>query len=318
MKMNNKWERLPILAQAQEFPVNENLGSVPIFELIRWTTKEFSRHGLDSPRLDAELLLSHILGCGHVDLYLRHDENLGTEVLGAFLELVHRRTKREPTAYITGQKAFREIELKVSPAVMIPRPETEILVDAVISCLEKIEDSGGCLVRRVLDLGTGSGTIALSLARVFPELDIWASDSSKPALDLARENARHMGLESRINFVQGDRFRPFCSGPEFDLIVSNPPYIPTNVFPSLMPEVRDFEPRVALDGGEEGLEFIFEILEQAPRHLGPSGWLWLEVGDDQAEQVIAAAGSNLSHRQTIKDYAGKPRVLGFKWERFPF
>jgi release factor glutamine methyltransferase len=242
---------------------NSNKKTWTIVELIRWATEDFTKLEIDSPRLDAELLLSHVLRCKRVDLYLRHDEALGKDTLDSFRELVKRRRKREPVAYILGRKAFREIEVKVSPAE-------------------------------------------------FPDIEVSASDISGAALEIAKENTAQLGLEGRINFIQGDSFSPFSEGQCFDLIVSNPPYIPTGVIPSLMPEVRDFEPREALDGGKDGLEFIFAILVEAPAHLSPGGWLWLEIGDGQAERIIDAAKEPLIHKETINDYSGIARILGFK------
>lgn len=296
-------------------PPSEKDESWTILKLIRWTTDDFSKHSIDSPRLDAELLLSSLLGCERVDLYLRHGEILNREKLAAFREFVRRRRAREPVACITGKKAFRKIDLKVTPEVMTPRPETELLVDAVISCIEKSAKDHGHLLRRILDLGTGSGAIALSLAAEFPELDIRASDISEGALKIARENAKLLGLEGKIHFVRGDMFQPFSGETPFDLIVSNPPYIPTGAIPSLMPEVSQFEPKEALDGGPDGLEPIRKILKQAPTHLSPGGWLWLEVGDGQAQQVIEAAKPPLIHKETVKDYSGIPRVAGFSKDR---
>ncbi len=277
-----------------------------ILDLVRWASSDFTRLDLDSPRLDAELLLSHVLGCRRVDLYIRHEEVPGPERLASFRDLIRRRRKREPVAYIIGRRSFRDIELRVSPAVMVPRPETEILVDSVISCLKSSTDA-----RRVLDLGTGSGAIALSIAKEFPGIEVWASDVSAEALDMAKENAELLGLKESVQFVKGNRFEPFSGAPPFDLIVSNPPYIPTDVISALMPEVRDHEPVIALDGGPSGFDFIFSILNQAPSHLIQGGWLWLEVGDDQARQVIAAAKNSFIHKETVRDYAGKQRVLGF-------
>ena len=279
-----------------------------IIALLQRTTRYFEEQAIESPRLDAELLLAFALGITRIDLYLRHDQPLNPEELHRFRELVKRRRAREPVAYITGTKAFWDLELAVSPEVLIPRPETECVVEAALAFLEVYD---GPPVRRLLDLGTGSGALALTLAHSCPEDRVVAVDRSRRALAVAQRNCRHHHLEDRVAFVAGDWVDMLHAPPaSFDLIVSNPPYIPSRQIDALQPEITRYEPRIALDGGPDGLDCLRAIIRQTPPLLKQGGALMLEIGHDQYRAVVQLAEachaySDIACRQ---DYAGLDRV----------
>jgi len=279
-----------------------------IIALLQRTTRYFEEQDIDSPRLDAELLLAFALGITRIDLYLRHDQPLNPEELDRFRALVKRRRAREPVAYITGTRAFWDLELTVNPEVLIPRPETECLVEAALSFLETYPGPPG---RRVLDLGTGSGAIALSLAHSCPEDAVVAVDRSCRALSVARNNGRRLNLQDRVAWVAGDWGEMFQTHrAPFDLIVANPPYIPSGQIDALQPEIARYEPRMALDGGRDGLDCLRGIIRQAPALLKRCGALMLEIGHDQypAGKLLADAGHAYRDVACRRDYAGLDRV----------
>lgn len=272
-----------------------------VLKLLRWTADYFAGRGIDSPRLDAELLLADTLGLDRVGLYLNFERPLEGVELAAFREQVRRRAAREPLAYILGRAEFWSLPLKVAPAVLIPRADTELLVEEALKRL-----SGAA---RVLDVGTGSGALAIALAHERPECAVTAIDVSTAALAVAAENARANEVAERIGFMAGD-LAALPEGP-FELIVSNPPYIPREDLAGLMPEVRDFEPRLALDGGTDGFDAYRALSRQAEATLAPGGWLLVEVGSGQApavRQLFIAAG--LSEVFVAQDLAGIERVVG--------
>lgn len=280
-----------------------------ILKLLSWTCEYFASRNIEHPRADAEILLAHSLGLRRIDLYVQYDKPLTREELARFREIVRRRARREPVAYITGEKEFWSLPLKVSPAVLIPRPETECLVEAALSFLS--EDDGGD-ARRILDLGTGSGAIVLALAFERPHDVFVAVDRSSSALAIARENAERHGVDHRVRFLDGDWFEPVDRGEDdFDLIVSNPPYIRRKNLENLQPEIRLFEPLSALDAGPEGVDSLVYIILTAPRYLRPSGCLLLEIGCDQNTLLEAAVRQAGCYEETlfIKDYGGHDRVL---------
>ena len=278
-----------------------------ILKLVRWTTDYFNRHHIENARNDAEVLLAHALKVRRIDLYLNHDKPLSEAELGRFRELIRRRRSREPVAYITGMREFWSLELKVDPAVLIPRPETECLVEAALPLLETGDDRP----RRVLELGTGSGAIVIALAHERAQHRYVAMDRSPAALQLARENARRHGCETRIAWFCGDwdgaLKHDLCL---FDLIVSNPPYIPSGDIDGLQPEIQRYEPRTALDGSADGLACLGRIIQAAPRLLANGGWLALEMGCHQAAPVRALSEAAGSFKETriVKDYSGLDRV----------
>lgn len=272
-----------------------------VLKLLRWTADYFAGRGIDSPRLDAELLLADTLGLDRVGLYLNFERPLEAAELAAYRERVRRRAAREPLAYILGRTEFWSLPFKVTPEVLIPRADTELLVEEALKRL-----SGAA---RVLDVGTGSGALAIALAHERPECAVTAIDVSAAALAVAAENARSNGVAERIGFMAAD-LAMLPEGP-FELIVSNPPYIPREDLAGLMPEVRDFEPRLALDGGIDGLTAYRAITGQTDAVLALGGWLLVEVGIGQAGEVQALfAAAGLTELFIARDLSGIERVVG--------
>ena len=277
-----------------------------IARLLDWTRAHFARHRLESPRLCAELLLAHALGCERIRLYTRHDEVPRPAVLDAFRELVRQAAEGRPIAYLTGTKEFFALPLEVTPDVLIPRPETEILVERTIDLVRKAPGP-----RRILDLGTGSGCIAIALARHLPDATLLASDVSPAALAVARRNAERHGVADRIEFRAGDLFGPWrvSAAAPCDIVVCNPPYVATVGAP-VAPQVRAYEPHAALFAGPDGLDVIRRVLAEAPACLTPGGHLLLEMGFDQAAAVQRlAAGPVWGEAAVYRDGAGHARVL---------
>ena len=285
---------------------NESQGerSWTVLDLLKWTTDHFAAKGLESPRLDAELLLAHALGLRRLDLYLRYEDVVGAEERTRYRELIGLRAgKRIPVALLLGEKEFWSLKFKVSSEVLTPRPETETLVEAALSCLPDAERP-----YRVLDLGTGSGAIALALAHEKPLSGVTATDISPQALEIARQNADALGKAGSVRFLEGNLFEP-VEGELFDLIVSNPPYLALAEADSLAPELAH-EPRQALFGGDDGYAVLRPLVEQAPGLLAPGGWLILEVDPRQAETVatwLREAGLGKAGMRT--DLAGLARVV---------
>ena len=271
-----------------------------VLKLLQWTADYFREKGIESARLNAEQLLSATLEMDRVALYVNFERPLNAAELSRYREKVQRRAGREPIQYILAETEFWSLPFQVNPAVLIPRADTEVLVE------EALKKMDGC--SSVLDIGTGSGAIAIALAHEKPELQVTALDCSEGALEVARSNARRNGVEGRVACLVGD-LKNLPPGP-FDMIVSNPPYIPSRDWAQLMPEVRDHEPRLALDGGDDGLEAYRRIAVQSVRVLPPGGWLLVEIGVGQAADVTAlfkAAGlTDVAQRD---DYAGIPRVV---------
>lgn len=264
--------------------------------------------GSTSPRLDAELLLAEVLGMNRVELYVHFEQPLNHSEVDRYRELIRRRGEGEPVAYILGRGFFRNHELKLDSSVLIPRPETEHVVDAALDFLMESEWPAA---PAVLDLGTGSGAIAISLAAGFPEAAITAADASPEALELARQNAAAAGVGPRISFVRSDMFDDLDPVATFDLIISNPPYISRDEWAALPRDVRDYEPREALHGGEDGLDFYRVLAGQAPQFLKPRGGLILEIGASQGKAVteLLAATGKFRAAGVLKDYAGLDRVV---------
>lgn len=271
-----------------------------VIKLLKWTAEYFAGKGVDSPRLDAELLLADSLGLDRVGLYLQYDRPLDQAELEAYRARVQRRAQREPVQYILGEAEFWSLPLHVGPAVLIPRPDTEVLVE---EALKRLPETG-----RVLDVGTGSGAIAIAIAQERPQVTVLALDRSRAALEVAARNVARHHLEARVQLVEGDLVQ-LPEGP-YDLVVSNPPYIPTADWEGLMPDVHDHEPRLALDGGADGLDAYRALAVQAPRILRPGGWFMVEVGIGQAEAVATLfAEAGLQSTGVRNDYAGIPRVV---------
>jgi release factor glutamine methyltransferase len=267
-------------------------------ELLRWTADFFRQHGVAQPRLDAELLLAHVVGGTRMELYTGFEKPLADDERARYRELVRRRAKeRIPLAYLTGQREFWSLPFRVSEDVLIPRPETETLVKAAIDQKP----------RRVLELGVGSGCIAAALARELPNAEIVAVDVSPRALELARENLAALALSDRVELVLADGLRDVAG--TFDLVVSNPPYVTTAELAGLQPEVRH-EPVLALDGGADGLDVIRRLCADAPAKLDRPGALALEIGQGQAAEVEALLRrSGALDVETKTDLAGIQRVI---------
>jgi release factor glutamine methyltransferase len=274
-----------------------------VLEVIKRSSEYLEKRGVESPRLQIELLLAHVLKLPRLKLYLDFERRLSEHELDTVRTLVKRRGDREPLQYILGVTSFCGIELEVSPAVLIPRPETELLVEQAWNFLRQCAkpDPG------ILDFATGSGCIAIAVAAKFPQAFVAAIDISEPALAVARANAERN--KTRVEFHCSGDFAP-AGQREYDLIVSNPPYIPTSELVSLQPEVRDHEPRLALDGGADGLEFHRLIARESPGHLAQGGKLMVELGFAQAqaaEEVYAKEGWGLE--SVLPDYSGCARIL---------
>ena len=282
-----------------------------ILKLLNWAASYFQSHQIDSPKATAEILLAHALMVKRIDLYLQYDRPLNKAELAAFKQLVLRRTAREPVAYIVGQKEFWSLPLKVSKAVLIPRPDTERLVDVALGLLSH-ETLNKPL--RILELGTGSGAIALALASEHKEHVIFANDISPEATALAKSNARENNLDN-IHFFTGDWLEALrLSKIPFDMIVSNPPYIPSGDIPNLQPEISEHEPFAALDAGSDGLTYLRHLIAHAWPYLRTDGHLVLEIGFNQREQVAKLANAD-DHYQDFsvhKDYGGHDRVICIK------
>jgi len=281
--------------------------------LLAWTTQYFAAAGLDTPRLDAEVLLAHALGLDRLRLYLNYEAPVPEDVRGAFRALIQRRRECEPVAYLTGTREFFSLRFTVNPSVLIPRPETEHLVELALRYLRAWQNAPGRPRPRVLEIGTGCGNIAGALARHFPEARVVATDICRDALAVARENLGALTDASpRVSLVQGDLLAWLRQGhARFRLIVSNPPYVSSPAWESLPRDVRDHEPRTALFGGTQGTEIQERMLETAAPFLEPDGILLLEMGADQADVLRECAQAQGEYRsiRVFPDFAGRPRVL---------
>lgn len=280
---------------------------VSINRLIDYAGYKLSRTNISNPKLEGELLLSHLLGLSRFDLYFKKIE-VNEELIHSFEQALELRAKRYPLQYITGRANFIGLDFSVSPAVLIPRPETEILVERAINILNSSHSAEEACV---LDIGTGAGNIAISLTKRISKCRIWATDICPQALAVAKRNARSLEAEDKITFILADIWPG--AGKEkqkFDLIVSNPPYIARDQLAALPGETR-FEPTLALAGGEKGLDFFKRIIRQSINYLNRGGYLLLEVGDNQIQAVkeIIAAVKSLSEVQIFKDLNNRPRVI---------
>jgi release factor glutamine methyltransferase len=274
---------------------------------IAQAARRLAGGGIASARLDAEVLLRHWLGWSQAQLVSRMDAELDERAAGQFLVLVERRLRREPVAYITGTQEFWSLDFQVSPSVLIPRPETECLVETALNLLA--ERSNEPL--RIADLGTGSGAIAISLAAELPRACVTAVDISPAALELAGSNALRHRVAERIKPIHADLFAGFEAAERFDFIVANPPYVRSGEIDELAAEVSRWEPRLALDGGSDGLEFYRRIATTAWRWLAPGGALALEIGADQGSAVRRIFESTAGYDDVAvrRDYAGRDRVI---------
>ena len=273
--------------------------------LLTWTAGWLGDKGSDSPRLDAEVLLAHVRGCQRILLYATFDEVVPDDQRSRFRELVKRRAAGEPVAYLVGSREFFSLPFTVSPAVLVPRPETEGLVVRGIDLVKSAESP------RIVDVGTGSGAIAVALAKQLPQATLVATDLSRAALEVARGNAARHGVAERIAFVESDLLEAANLAGPWSLIVSNPPYVRDDEFANLPRDVRDYEPRSALVAGPRGVELIERLAAEASARLAPGGWLLVEAGPTVAAAVeaILAGTPGLIPEPTLKDLAGLPRIF---------
>lgn len=272
--------------------------------LLGWTSEFLARKGAENARLDAEILLAHVLKCQRVGLYMRFGEAVREPERAAYRDLVGRRAAGEPVAYLVGQKEFYSLTFEVTRDVLIPRPATEFLVVALLDYLKNQ------LAPLVVDVGTGSGCIALACAHHHKTARFVAIDQSERALGVARRNAASLGLAERVRFVQGDLLEPVAEEGPFHAIVSNPPYIADTEFSSVVRDVREFEPAAALEGGPDGLRLIRRLIRDAIPLLAPGGALLIEIGSLQETSVRALIEAEplLAKSETLRDHENHPRV----------
>lgn len=272
-----------------------------------WAQEQLQRKGIVGARLEAEVLLAYLLRVERVALYVDPGKELSSEQQMAYREMIKRRAAGEPIAYIIGYKEFWSMRCMVSPECLIPRPETEHLVEEVVRIGSGVE---GAL--RILEIGYGCGAVAIALAKELPSAQVVATDISSSVRVLAEQNAAAQGVQGRVRFVFADLFPEGEAA--FDIICSNPPYIPTSQLLSLPQEVRDYEPLAALDGGDDGLDFFRRIAQGAPRYLVRGGWLLMEMGKGQVARVAAILEQEgFSDIVAIADHAGIPRVIRGRW-----
>lgn len=279
-----------------------------LVEYLARASEYLDRQGVASARLNAELMLSSLLGISRLEIYTNFERPLSDEDAAAFKQMLMKRAGGCPLQHITGEVGFRGLVLEVRPGVFIPRPETEVLVEKALEVLPADTPA------RVLDLGSGSGNIALSVAAELPGSTVTAVDTDDAAIRLTRANAARAGVSESVEVMLGDLFEPLSGEAAFDLIISNPPYIPEGMRESLPAEVRDFEPAGALFAGPEGLDLIRRIVAGAPGHLAEGGWLALEVDESHAERVEEMlAGDGWAEVEVFQDMAGRPRVVRARW-----
>ncbi len=276
-----------------------------IADVLQWTAEYFRDKGIQSGRLDAEVLLAHALNVDRLYLYMNLDRPLLPAEREMYRSLVRRRGRREPVALIVGTKEFWSIPIHTSPGILIPRPETEILVEVIL------EEIAGRDSPAILEIGTGSGAVAVAVARERPAARILATDVDPDALSTAAGNAKRAGVLESLTFLASDLFSAIRPDSRFDVICSNPPYVPSQIIRTLEPEIVGFEPHRALDGGPDGLDVIRCLVSEAKNFLAPEGALILEIGEDQeapARQIMSTGGLFRTIK-VFRDLAGKPRVV---------
>ncbi len=278
--------------------------------VLRWAAEDFARRGNTTARLDAELLLSRVLGFDRLRLILEANRPLSESELGAYRELIKRRRAAEPIAYILGEREFYALPIRVDRRVLIPRPDTEALVEVA---LERTRDRS--MYGAAVDLCTGSGCVAIALAKQRPTWSVTATDLDEDSATLAWENVVRTGVAHHLRLLLGDLFDAVPEGERFDLVTANPPYIPSGDIATLDADVRDYEPRRALDGGADGLDLVRRIVEEAPARLTQGGILAMEIGHDQAERTEALfLARGFRETQRRRDYGGHERVVSGRWD----
>jgi len=282
-----------------------------IGRVLAWTQERFADSGVRAPRLDAELIIAHALELDRVGLYVRSEQPLVQEERELIKELIRRRLSGEAVAYITGVKEFWGMQFRITPAVLAPRPETEEIIEEARELYRSRQEER----LRFVDLGSGSGCLAAALCVEFPMAVGVAIDISEDALEVARHNLDTLGFSDRVDLRAGDMFAALDdSGEKYDMIVGNPPYVPTGQIETLAPEVRN-ETRIALDGGLDGLDLVRRIVGEASRHIKPGGWLLLEIGAGQDDEVVdIQTGDGLTFEGFRQDLASIPRVAKWRME----
>jgi len=279
-----------------------------VLDLIQWSTKYLSDKGFDDARLNVELLLSHVLNCKRIDLYLRYDMLLKPDELTSYRELFKRRLSHEPLQYILGKTDFMSLTFVVKPGVLIPRPETEVLVEIILSTFKQ---HAGDIIR-FLDIGVGSGCIAVSIAKYIPNAIVEAIDISDAALEVAKVNIRNYHLEDRISLMNADILDnlPKFQNYPFDVLVSNPPYISKDEFDNLQPEIKEFEPNIASTDFANGLTFFKVIADKGKSLLRHGGLVFVEIGYNQSKDVIKIfRDANYKNIEVFRDYSNLERVI---------
>lgn len=280
-----------------------------IGRLLQWTTDYLRGHGSESPRLDAEVLLAHARGCERIELYTAHNEVAAEPLRSDFRELVRRRATGMPVAYLVGRKEFYSLSFLVTPEVLIPRPETELLIVALLDKAKELNlHDAPC---RIADVGTGSGILAVCAAKFLPRASVLAIDTSRPALAVARENAQRHRVAARVEFVEGDLLASLPADATLDFVLSNPPYVSEDEFAALARDVREHEPRRALVAGPKGTEVVSRLVPQAAERLKVGGWLILEISPMMAVRVqeLLSADGRFEAIAVHKDLAKHPRVV---------
>lgn len=275
-----------------------------VLEAINLSTQFLGNKDIESPRINAEILLAHTLNCRRIDLYLSYDRPLGEEEINIYREFIRRRSKSEPLQYITGKVEFYGLEFKVNSSVLIPRQETEILIETILNTTKKDEKI------KVLDIGTGSGNIAVSLAKHLPSAEIVTIDNSEPALKTAKVNSELNNVSERIKFIRMDINSDEQINEIFDIVVSNPPYIPGEEFPGLKDELKIYEPKTALTDFSDGLSYFRIISSKSRKLLRTNGKIFFEIGQGQSEDVKnILSENNFSEISAVKDYLRIDRVI---------
>ena len=282
-----------------------------VIDLLKTVSSFLAEKGIENPRLNAELLLGKVLGLNRVNLYVQFERPLNQQELDDYRELIRRRALHEPLQYLLEQTEFMGLPFRVRPGVLIPRPETEILIEETLKLKNALQTSNPVIV----DVGTGSGCIAISLAKLWPESRVVATDISEKALELSRENAELNHVTDNVRFVQHDLFTPWDANlPQtVDILISNPPYIAKHEMAQLSEEVRDYEPEIALSDGDDGLRFYNRLFEMVREHLIDVHYLMLELSGSQPEKIIERSQFyGLNQREIIPDLNRIQRVLKIK------
>ena len=280
-----------------------------IGSLLQWTTDYLRQHGSETARLDAEVLLAEAHGCRRIDLYTAYEEIAHEPTRVAYRELVQRRAEGAPVAYLVGRREFYSHIFRVTPDVLIPRPETEFVLVALLDLVKQRETDAGIV--RIVDVGTGSGVLAICAALHIPNSQVTAIDISPAALEIARTNAAEHHVDERIEFREGDLLSNLPTDHAIDYIISNPPYVRSSEWESLAPDIRDYEPRVALLAGDKGTEIIARLVAESSKRLNPDGWLILEVSPVIVDDVsaIITREPGFSPPRIVKDLSHQPRVV---------